>query len=96
MIIIYLFIIYYKAISNLQFINPEYIFDIYAIIKIKSINNNYCQFLKFLEYFYKIYLIDYDMKFWNYYNNMEHITNNASESLNNYLNILFPTKPSFL
>jgi len=36
------------------------------------------------------------MKFWNYYNNMEHITNNASESLNNYLNILFPTKPSFL
>ena len=72
MIIIYLFI--YKAISNLPFINPEYIFDIYVSIKIKSIKNNYCQFLKFLEYFYKTYLIDYDMKFWNYYNNMEHIT----------------------
>ncbi|KAG4083119.1 hypothetical protein H8356DRAFT_1362492 [Neocallimastix lanati (nom. inval.)] len=40
-------------------------------------------------------LIDYDMKIWNYYNNIEHITNNASESLNNYLNNLFPTKPSF-
>jgi len=26
---------------------------------------------------------------------MEHIANNASESLNNYLNILFPTKLSF-
>ncbi|KAG4107960.1 hypothetical protein H8356DRAFT_1416326 [Neocallimastix lanati (nom. inval.)] len=87
--------IYYKAISNLPFINPEYIFDIYVIIKIKSIKNNYCQFLKFLEYFYTTYLIDYDMKIWNYYNNMEHITNNASESLNNYLNNLFPTKPSF-
>ncbi|KAG4107239.1 hypothetical protein H8356DRAFT_1387266 [Neocallimastix lanati (nom. inval.)] len=87
--------IYYKAISNLPFINPEYIFDIYVIIKIKSIKNNYCQFLKFLEYFYKTYLIDYDMKIWNYYNNIEHITNNASESLNNYLNNLFPTKPSF-
>jgi len=87
--------IYYKAISNLPFINPEYIFDIYVIIKIKSIKNNYCQFLKFLEYFYKTYLIDYDMKIWNYYNNMEHITNNASESLNNYLNNLFPIKPSY-
>ncbi|KAL6610937.1 hypothetical protein U3516DRAFT_665509 [Neocallimastix sp. 'constans'] len=82
-------------ISNLPFINPEYIFDIYVIIKIKSIKNNYCQFLKFLEYFYKTYLVGYGMKIWNYYNNMEHITNNASESLNNYLNNLFPTKPSF-
>ncbi|KAG4104615.1 hypothetical protein H8356DRAFT_1357683 [Neocallimastix lanati (nom. inval.)] len=54
--------IYYKAISNLPFINPEYIFDIYVIIKIKSIKNNYCRFLKFLEYFYKTYLIDYNMK----------------------------------
>jgi len=26
---------------------------------------------------------------------MEHITKNASASLNNYLNNLFPTKPSF-
>ena len=51
MIIIYLFI--YKAISNLPFINPECIFDIYVIIKIKSIKNNYCKFLKFLEYFIK-------------------------------------------
>jgi len=55
--------IYYKAISNLPFINPEYIFDIY--VKIKSIKNNYCQFLKFLEYFYKTYLVGYDMKIWN-------------------------------
>jgi len=26
---------------------------------------------------------------------MKHITNNASESLNNYLNNLYPTKPYF-
>ncbi|ORY38715.1 hypothetical protein LY90DRAFT_510825 [Neocallimastix californiae] len=81
------------SISNFLFINPEYIFDIY--VKIKFIKNNYCQFLKFLEYFYKTYLVGHDMKIWNYYNNMEHITSNASESLNNYLNNLFPTKPSF-
>ncbi|KAG4091620.1 hypothetical protein H8356DRAFT_1313096 [Neocallimastix lanati (nom. inval.)] len=55
---------WYKTISNLPFINPEYIFDIY--VKIKSIKNNYCQFLKFLEYFYKTYLVGYDMKVWNY------------------------------
>ena len=35
------------------------------------------------------------MKIGNYYNNMEHIANNASELLNNYLNNLFLTKPSF-
>ncbi|KAG4095347.1 hypothetical protein H8356DRAFT_1276630 [Neocallimastix lanati (nom. inval.)] len=89
--------IFVDAISNLPFINPEYIFDIYIIIKIKYIKNNYCQFLKFLEYFYKTYLVDYDMKIWNYYNNIEHIINNASESLNNYLNInnLFLTKSSY-
>ena len=59
-------------------LNPEYIFDIYVIIKIISIKNNYCQFFKFLEYFYKTYLVGYDMKIWNYYNKMEHITNNTS------------------
>jgi len=32
------------------------------------------------------------MKIWNYYNNMKPIINNASESLNNYLNNLFPIK----
>ena len=51
--------------------------------------------LKFSEYFYKTYLVGYDMKIWKYYNNMEYITNNASESLNNYLNNLFPIKPSY-
>ncbi|KAG4105838.1 hypothetical protein H8356DRAFT_1418035 [Neocallimastix lanati (nom. inval.)] len=50
------------TISNLPFVNPEYIFDIYVI---------------------------------NYDNNMEQITNIALESLNNYLNNLFPTKPSY-
>ncbi|KAG4088842.1 hypothetical protein H8356DRAFT_1333985 [Neocallimastix lanati (nom. inval.)] len=59
--------IYYEAISNLQFINPEYIFDIYD----------------------KTYLIDYDMKFWNYYNNMEAINkaNKISVLIERYKNI---------
>jgi len=86
---------YYKAISNLPFINPEYIMDIYVLIKTKSNEKNSCHFLKFLEYFYNTYLFGYDIKSWNYYNNMEHITNNASESLNNSLNKLFPMKPNF-
>ncbi|KAG4092564.1 hypothetical protein H8356DRAFT_1429388 [Neocallimastix lanati (nom. inval.)] len=53
---------YYKGISNLPFINPEYIMDIFSLIKTKSIEKNSCQFLKFLEYFYETYLFGYDMK----------------------------------
>ena len=53
---------YYKAISNLPFINPEYIMDIYILIKIMKKNS--CYFLKFLEYFYETYLLGYDIKSW--------------------------------
>jgi len=48
--------------------------------------------LEFLEYFEISYLKDNETKHWNYYDNIEHITNNASESFNNYLNDLFPKK----
>ena len=53
------------------------LYDKYRIISI---------FLNFLEYFNKIYLYKYDSQYWNYYyNDINHITNNASESYNNYL-----------
>ncbi|KAG4095787.1 hypothetical protein H8356DRAFT_1398299 [Neocallimastix lanati (nom. inval.)] len=52
-------------------------------------------FLEFFEYFNINYLNKYHANNWNYYNNIEHITNNASESFNNYLNNLFPKKPTF-
>ncbi|ORX61817.1 hypothetical protein BCR32DRAFT_251741 [Anaeromyces robustus] len=87
--------VYYKAISNLPFINPEYIFDIYFKIKSACKKKNYSNFLEFLEYFKNNYLHKYNTNNWNYYKNIEHITNNASESFNNYLNNLFPKKPSF-
>ncbi|KAL6625890.1 hypothetical protein U3516DRAFT_537518, partial [Neocallimastix sp. 'constans'] len=80
---IYLF---YKAITNFPFINPEYIFDIYNYIKI------ICQIY---NYFNKTYLYKYDFQYWNYYNDINHITNNPSESFNNYLKKLFYKKPSF-
>ncbi len=51
--------------------------------------------MKFLEYFEFTYLKDYKIEYWNYYENIDHITNNASESYNNYLKKLFPKKPSF-
>ncbi|KAG4100575.1 hypothetical protein H8356DRAFT_1422669 [Neocallimastix lanati (nom. inval.)] len=48
--------------------------------------HNYVQFSEFLEYFKKkIYLISYETKNWNYYDNIEHITNNVSETFNKYL-----------
>ncbi|KAG4092118.1 hypothetical protein H8356DRAFT_1406358 [Neocallimastix lanati (nom. inval.)] len=38
---------------------------------------------------------DYNVNNWNYYENIEHLTNNASESYNSYLNNIFPNKPLF-
>ncbi|ORY38284.1 hypothetical protein LY90DRAFT_510939 [Neocallimastix californiae] len=88
---------YYKAISNLCFINIEYIPDIFN--KIKNTCMRYkstcSQFLNFLDYFEKTFLNIYNIKYWNYYNNIDHITNNASESYNSYLKNLFVKKPSF-
>jgi len=51
--------------------------------------------LEFFDYFEKTYLKSYKIEYWNYYNNIEHITNNASESCNNYLKNLFSEKPTF-
>ncbi|KAL6599643.1 hypothetical protein U3516DRAFT_762587 [Neocallimastix sp. 'constans'] len=56
----------------------------------------YNYFLEFLKYFEITYLKDYEIKYWNYYDDIEHITINASELFNNYLNDLFPKKISFL
>ncbi|ORY04440.1 hypothetical protein LY90DRAFT_519444 [Neocallimastix californiae] len=55
----------------------------------------YNNFLQFLEYFNKNYLLKYNVNNWNYYENIEHLTNNASESYNSYLNNIFPNKPLF-
>jgi len=79
---------------NLSFINPNYILIFYKIKK-SCIENNYNQFLIFFEYFRKLYLILYDTENWNYYNNIEHITNNTSEFFNNYLSSLFSKKPTY-
>ena len=87
---------YYIFISNFPFINPEYINVIFEKIKSDCTEHKHDQFLKFLEYFEYNYLNIYKPKYWNYYNNIEHITNNASESYNNYLNNLFEKKTFFL
>ena len=87
---------HFNDIMNLPFINPEYIYDIYNKIKNECQEKRYDQFLEFLDYFKKNYLISYETNYWNYYDNIEHITNNASESYNKYLNNLFQNKkPNF-
>ena len=62
--------IYYNNISNFPFINPEYIYDIYSKIKSECQEHNYVQFLEFLEYFKKTYLISFETENWNYYDNI--------------------------
>ncbi|KAG4092837.1 hypothetical protein H8356DRAFT_1081869 [Neocallimastix lanati (nom. inval.)] len=71
-------------ISNFPFINFEYINDIYNKIKSECLEQRYDNFLELLEYFEITYLKDYEIKYWNYYDNIEHLTNNASESFDNY------------
>ena len=87
--------IYYKAITNFPFINPDYIIDIYNKIKKICEDKNNKNFHNFLYYFKKTYLLSYDVKNWNYYDNIDHLTNNVSESFNNYMNNLFYKKPTF-
>ena len=48
--------------------------------------------MKFLEYFQNNYLLEYNINKWNYYDSIKHITNNTSESFNNYLNTIFSKK----
>ena len=88
---------YYKVISNLCFINPEYIPCIFNKIKntCQWYKSNCSQFLRFLDYFEKAFLNMYKIRYWNYYNNIDHITNNASESYNKYLKKLYVKKPTF-
>ena len=64
-------------------------------IEIECRKNNYNDFLKFLNYFNNNYLLKYDRNNWNYYKNIKYETNSTSESYNNYLNSLFPKKPTF-
>jgi len=87
--------IYYNNISNFPFINPEYIYDIYSKIKSECQKHNNVQFLEFLEYFKKTYLISYEIVNWNYYDNIEHIINNVSETFNKYLKKFFAKKLIF-
>ena len=56
-------------------------FDIYS--KLRYGINNTDQFLKFLDFFLKKKKNLKYYKNWNYYNNIEHITNNVSEFFNN-------------
>jgi len=50
----------YKAISNLPFINPDYIAEVYFKIKNECKGKQFFdQFFDFLEYFQETYFIKY-------------------------------------
>ncbi|KAL6594131.1 hypothetical protein LY90DRAFT_514337 [Neocallimastix californiae] len=59
------------------------------------LRNKEQEIYKIKQYLKKTYLILYNIENWNYYNNIEHITNNASESFNNYLCGLSSKKPTY-
>ncbi|KAG4092905.1 hypothetical protein H8356DRAFT_1321662 [Neocallimastix lanati (nom. inval.)] len=61
-----------------------------------NINIKYCKNKKNISCYHEVKNNnDYNGNNWNYYENIEHLTNNASESYNSYLNNIFPNKPLF-
>ena len=84
--------ILYKCITKLPYIDPHYLEDLYLLIKTKSNNRN---FLEFLKYFYKTYFLKYPVENWNYFDNIEDTTNNRCESYNHHLYSYFNKKPTF-
>ena len=84
--------ILYKCITKLPYIDPHYLEDLYLLIKTKSNNRN---FLEFLKYFYKTYFLKYPVENWNFFDNIEDTTNNRCESYNHHLYSYFNKKPTF-
>jgi hypothetical protein len=78
--------ILYRIICNLYVCDPKYIEEVFELIKDKSNNE---AFDEFLNYFEEQYINKYGIDSWNYYRNYIHITNNSCESYNCKLNKLF-------
>lgn len=84
--------ILYRCIRNLPFIDPDYVIKIFKYIKEKNVNSN---FDKFLKYFEDYYIRRINLREWNYFDVIEHTTNNCCESYNNKINNYFNKKPTF-
>ena len=84
--------ILYRILCNLYVYDPYFVLDVFKLIKEKSENSAFGEFLKYFE---EQYILRYGIKTWNYYDNYIHITNNSCESYNCKLNKLFKIKPSF-
>ncbi|ORX76116.1 hypothetical protein BCR32DRAFT_248991 [Anaeromyces robustus] len=82
-------------------INRKYKFNL-RYIKKDNLKYFHCDFEKAISNAIKkiftninIRYCEYDIKYWNYYNGIEHIANNVSESFNKYLKLLFQNKLTF-
>ena len=60
--------------------------------KKKNKNDN---FDKFMKYYEDNYIRKLNIKEWNYFDNIEHTTNNCCKSYNNKINHYFNKKPTF-
>ena len=77
---------------NLFLCDPIYVKEVFHIIKSKSTNEN---FNNFLEYYEKEFIKLHKIENWNYYQDYHHITNNECEAYNSKLNKLFDKKPTY-
>ena len=82
----------FNVCCNLFLCDPIYVKEVFDIIKSKSTNEN---FNNFLEYYEKEFIKLHKIENWNYYQDYRHITNNACEAYNSKLNKLFDKKPTY-
>ena len=82
----------FKCITNLVFVDPQYTIKLYDVIIQKNTNDN---FKKFLKYFKEAYINKYNHNTWNYFENIQNITNNCCESYNNKIDNYFNKKTTF-
>ena len=82
----------YNVIKNLYICDPNFITLVFEIIKNKTSNKN---FIEFLDYFEEQYMVKWSINNWNYYTDITHCTNNSCEAYNCKLNRMFSAKPSF-
>ena len=81
----------YCKIDEIDF-NINYVIKLFKFIESKNNNDNFSNFLKYFE---NNYLRKYNIKSWNYNDNIENTTNNCCESYNNKLKNYFYKKPTY-
>ena len=72
--------------KGLSFIPLIYVIPVFELLYEKATEINNPNLIDFMDYFSKEWIYGTETKYWNYYNDFDIKTNNASESYNHKIN----------